>query len=138
MDSADNGYPQLDFDAARLPAAALEHRQLVAAFRRLLLRVGYWNGAKAIPLSGSAHACGTAVMGNDARRAVGDANGKVFGMENLYIVDGSVLPRSSRVNPALTIYAWALRVASRLETRESLNENDFSENDRIRVNTVRA
>jgi choline dehydrogenase-like flavoprotein len=29
-------------------------------------------------------------------------------------VDGSVLPRSSRVNPALTIYAWGLRVASRL------------------------
>jgi choline dehydrogenase-like flavoprotein len=31
-------------------------------------------------------------------------------------VDGSVLPRSSRVNPALTIYAWALRVASRIES----------------------
>ncbi len=31
-------------------------------------------------------------------------------MENLYVVDGSALPRSSRVNPALTIYAWALRV----------------------------
>jgi choline dehydrogenase-like flavoprotein len=31
-------------------------------------------------------------------------------------VDGSVLPRSSRVNPALTIYAWALRVADRLAT----------------------
>jgi choline dehydrogenase-like flavoprotein len=37
-------------------------------------------------------------------------------MENLYVVDGSVLPRSSRVNPALTIYAWGLRVASKLET----------------------
>jgi choline dehydrogenase-like flavoprotein len=35
-------------------------------------------------------------------------------MTNLYVVDGSVLPRSSRVNPALTIYAWALRVADHL------------------------
>jgi choline dehydrogenase-like flavoprotein len=38
-------------------------------------------------------------------------------MDNLYVVDGSALPRSSRVNPALTIYAWALRVASLLDSR---------------------
>jgi choline dehydrogenase-like flavoprotein len=30
------------------------------------------------------------------------------------VVDGSVLPRSSRVNPSLTIYAWGLRVAELL------------------------
>jgi choline dehydrogenase-like flavoprotein len=36
----------------------------------------------------------------------------------LYVVDGSVLPRSSRVNPSLTIYAWALRVADLLAARE--------------------
>ena len=35
-------------------------------------------------------------------------------MDGLYVVDGSILPRSSRVNPALTIYAWALRVADSL------------------------
>jgi choline dehydrogenase-like flavoprotein len=26
------------------------------------------------------------------------------------VVDGSILPRSSRVNPSLSIYAWGLRV----------------------------
>jgi choline dehydrogenase-like flavoprotein len=38
----------------------------------------------------------------------------------LYVVDGSVLPRSSRVNPSLTIYSWSLRVAQALsmELRE--------------------
>jgi choline dehydrogenase-like flavoprotein len=35
------------------------------------------------------------------------------------VVDGSVLPRSSRVNPALTIYDWALRVAE-IPTEEAL------------------
>jgi choline dehydrogenase-like flavoprotein len=35
-------------------------------------------------------------------------------MKGLYVVDGSVLPRSSRVNPSLTIYAWGLRVAELL------------------------
>jgi choline dehydrogenase-like flavoprotein len=36
------------------------------------------------------------------------------------VVDGSVLPRSSRVNPSLTIYSWSLRVAQTLalELRE--------------------
>jgi len=40
-------------------------------------------------------------------------------MKSLYVVDGSILPRSSRVNPSLTIYAWALRVASELAARLS-------------------
>jgi choline dehydrogenase-like flavoprotein len=43
-----------------------------------------------------------------------DAQGKVHGLDGLYVVDGSVLPRSSRVNPSLTIYAWSLRVAELL------------------------
>ena len=57
------------------------------------------------------------VTGRDPSHSVVDAEGRVHGMENLYVVDGSALPRSSRVNPALTIYAWALRVASLLEAR---------------------
>jgi choline dehydrogenase-like flavoprotein len=46
-----------------------------------------------------------------------DAGGRVHGMEGLYVVDGSILPRSSRVNPSLTIYAWSLRVARALSLR---------------------
>jgi choline dehydrogenase-like flavoprotein len=36
---------------------------------------------------------------------------RVHGIERLFVVDGSVLPRSGRVNPSFTIYAWALRLA---------------------------
>jgi len=43
-----------------------------------------------------------------------DPRGKVHGFENLYVGDGSVLPRTSRVNPALTIYAWGLRLGEHL------------------------
>lgn len=107
-------YPRLDYDTRRLPLAVREHRQLVRAFRRSLLTGGYVSFAKAIPLEGTAHACGTLVAGRDAAHSVVGANGKVHGMENLYVVDGSVLPRISRVNPSLTIYAWALRIASQL------------------------
>ena len=43
--------------------------------------------------------------------------GRVHGLAGITVVDGSVLPRSSRVNPALTIYAWSLRAADRLALR---------------------
>jgi choline dehydrogenase-like flavoprotein len=109
--------PQIDHDVRRIPEAAAEHRQFVSVLRRQLVRLGYLPVTKPIPVSGTAHACGTLIAGNDPTTSVVNAQGRVHGMENLYVVDGSVLPRSSRVNPALTIYAWALRVASLLQAR---------------------
>jgi choline dehydrogenase-like flavoprotein len=106
--------PRLDYDLQRLPAAAAEHRHMVGAFRRALFAAGYLSFVRTIPLAGTAHACGTLVTGRDPARSVVDPFGKVHGLENLYVVDGSVLPRMSRVNPSLTIYAWALRVADHL------------------------
>jgi choline dehydrogenase-like flavoprotein len=110
---------QIDHDPARLPEAYAEHAALVSTLRRQLLRLGYPSVSRAIPLAGTAHACGTLAAGVDPARSVVDAAGRVHGMDNLYVVDGSALPRSSRVNPALTIYAWALRVASLLATRQT-------------------
>jgi choline dehydrogenase-like flavoprotein len=106
--------PLLDYDVVRLPSAFDEHRRLVRALQGQLLGLGYIPLTKAIPLTGTAHACGTLIAGHGPQTSVVDSAGKVHGMDNLYVVDGSVLPRSSRVNPALTIYAWALRVAQRL------------------------
>jgi choline dehydrogenase-like flavoprotein len=65
-------------------------------------------------LAGTAHVNGTLIAGDDPRTSVVDAQGKVHGLKSLYVVDGSVLPRSSRVNPSLTIYAWSLRAAGLL------------------------
>ncbi len=106
--------PQLDYDIGRLPEAQREHRHLVRRFLWALLKTGALAVAKRIPLEGSAHSCGTLVAGHDPANSVVDAEGRVHDMDNLYVVDGSVLPRSSRMNPALTIYAWSLRVADRL------------------------
>jgi choline dehydrogenase-like flavoprotein len=68
-------------------------------------------------MAGTAHALGSLVTGSDPAASVVDADGKVHGMQNLYVGDGSVLPRSSRVNPALTIYAWGLRLGDHLARR---------------------
>jgi choline dehydrogenase-like flavoprotein len=111
---ATQGLPVLDYDATRTPAAAREHDALVRGFKRALGRAGMLAFSERIGLAGTAHVSGTLATGNDPARSVVDALGRVHGMTSLYVVDGSILPRSSRVNPSLTIYAWALRAAAEL------------------------
>jgi len=100
-----------DYREARVAAAAREHGAFVGGFRRALLGAGLISFGQRIGLQGTAHVCGTLPTGRDPASSVVDANGQVHGLAGLYVVDGSVLPRSSRVNPSLTIFAWSLRVA---------------------------
>jgi choline dehydrogenase-like flavoprotein len=106
--------PTLDYDAQRNAPALAEHLKLIAQFRMALVRAGTLAFSQRIGLAGTAHACGTLVTGSDPCRSAVDPTGRVHGLDALYVADGSVLPRSSRVNPSLTIYAWALRLADRL------------------------
>ena len=114
---AHHEYPRVDYDARRARAALAEHERLVRLFGRDLWKAGYVNVAQRIGLAGTAHACGTLVTGIDPRSSAVDPAGRVHGLRGLTVADGSVLPRSSRVNPALTIYAWSLRAADRLVRR---------------------
>jgi choline dehydrogenase-like flavoprotein len=65
----------------------------------------------------SQHPLGTARMGKDPVSAVVDADGRAFDMEELYVVDGSVLPTSLGVNPQLSIMSIATRLAWRMRER---------------------
>lgn len=65
------------------------------------------------------HAVGTVRMGLDPRTSALDPQGRFRGTENLYVVDGSVLPTSAGVNPSLTIAANALRAAHSLAANSS-------------------
>jgi hypothetical protein len=68
-------------------------------------------------LTSGAHHSGTCRMAASADVGVCDANGRVFGIENLFICDGSVLPRSGYANTGLTIAALALRLAATLRKK---------------------
>ncbi|MCZ7620734.1 MAG: GMC family oxidoreductase [Myxococcota bacterium] len=63
------------------------------------------------------HPMGTARMGADARRSVCDAEGRVHGMQNLYVADTSVFPGSTHVNPQLTLMALCRNLAERFLDR---------------------
>jgi choline dehydrogenase-like flavoprotein len=56
-------------------------------------------------------------MGADPAASVVDANLRSHDLENLYIVDASVLPTSAAVNPSLTVAALALRAGAFLAAR---------------------
>jgi choline dehydrogenase-like flavoprotein len=108
------GSPILDYDAARTPISLGEHGKLVRRFCRALRAIGMLAFAQRIDIVGTAHASGTLTAGMDPATSVVDAQGAVHGMQALYVVDGSILPRASRVNPSLSIFAWSLRVADQL------------------------
>jgi len=54
---------------------------------------------------------GTCRIGRDARTAVCDETGQVFGVRGLYVADASAFPASSGVNPMITVMALAKCVA---------------------------
>jgi len=62
------------------------------------------------------HLNGTALMGDDPRISVVDADCRSWDIRNLWICDGSVFPTVGGVNPSLTIQAIACRTADRIKT----------------------
>ena len=66
------------------------------------------------PIETFSHALGTVRMGIDSRAAPLDEHGRYRGLDNLYVVDASALPRSAGVNPSLTIAANALRIGAHI------------------------
>jgi choline dehydrogenase-like flavoprotein len=109
-----NNQPLMDYQSSRTASSHTEHSAALRAFQSRLLGNGLISVHKTLGLADTAHAMGSLVTGNNAATSVVDKHGKVHGMQNLYVGDGSVLPRSSRGNPALTIYAWGLRLGDHL------------------------
>ena len=60
------------------------------------------------------HQCGTARMGRDCGKSVVDADLKAHDLDNLFVIDASVLPTSAAVNPSLTIAALAMRASEHI------------------------
>ncbi len=87
---------------------------LVKQAKRVLKKAG---AVLTLSFSGQSvyHACGTCRMGTDSSNSVTDAQGKVWGVDNLFVADASLMPTSSGVNPSLTIAAMALKVADHVQ-----------------------
>jgi gluconate 2-dehydrogenase alpha chain len=62
----------------------------------------------------SRHVMGGLRMSDDSSQSVCDGFGQFHDVDNLYCMDGGVMPSSSGYNPSLTIIALALRAAANL------------------------
>lgn len=105
------------------PALMVHHRYCE---RDIMARAALYAEAKKIlrkagalffysmPIETFSHALGTCRMGKNPEISVVDANCRIHGMENLYVIDGSVMPSGGSVNPSLTIAALSLKAADSL------------------------
>ncbi len=66
----------------------------------------------------AAHHVGTCRMAENENDGVVDKNLKVFGIDNLYICDGSIFRTGGNVNNGFTIAAFATRLAEHLKTKK--------------------
>jgi choline dehydrogenase-like flavoprotein len=79
-----------------------------------------WEGARAqetLKIDRYAHLVGGCRMGFTSEDSVVDSSHRAWGLENLFVVDGSVFPTQGAANPALVIMALADRCAERLKRK---------------------
>src|SRR3989339_1078272 len=69
----------------------------------------------------TAHILGGATMGIDRSEGVIDKDNHVFGYQNLYVCDGSMISANPGVNPALTILALSERAMRKIENSKSVD-----------------
>ncbi len=110
-----------DTDQHGLPVARMDYAQCendrknIAFAKQILHDVFEAAGAQdVLEIDRYAHLVGGCRMGSDPERSVVDSDHRAWGIPNLFIADGSVMPTQGSANPALTIMALASRLAERL------------------------
>jgi choline dehydrogenase-like flavoprotein len=108
-------------DSHGMPIARFDYTQSdndranIAYGTKVLERI--WEAAEAqdtMTISRYAHLVGGCRMGMDPEESVIDADHRAWGIPNLFVCDGSVMPTQGAANPALTIMALASRLAERM------------------------
>jgi choline dehydrogenase-like flavoprotein len=106
-----NGIP-----VARMDYGQCENdRKNIAMAKQTLREILRAAGAQDIlEIDRYAHLVGGCRMGIDPEHSVVDSDHRAWGIPNLFVADGSVMPTQGSANPALTIMALASRLAERL------------------------
>jgi choline dehydrogenase-like flavoprotein len=107
----EHGMPVARFDYTR----CANDRANIAYGTRVLERI--WEASEAqdtLTIDRTAHLVGGCRMGMGPEDSVVDRDHRVWGVPNLFVADGSVMPTQGAANPALTIMALSSRLADRI------------------------
>jgi choline dehydrogenase-like flavoprotein len=110
----ENGMPVAHFNYSQC-----ENDKAIVSYGKKILEE-IWDGADAqdtLTIDRYAHLVGGARMGFSPDDSVVDASHRIWGVDNVFVVDGSVLPTQGAANPALAIMALADRCAGLLERK---------------------
>jgi choline dehydrogenase-like flavoprotein len=104
-----------------MPVARFDYAQCtndranIAFAKRTITSILEQSGAQdLLTIDRYAHLVGGCRMGTAPDASVTDADHRVWGVPNLFVCDGSVLPTQGAANPALTIMALASRLGQLL------------------------
>ena len=111
-------------DAFGMPIARFDYTQCendranIANTKRIQTEILEAAGASdLLTIDRYAHIVGGCRMGTSPDNSVIDADHRVWGVPNLFVCDGSVMPTQGSANPALTIMALASRLGERLAAK---------------------
>jgi choline dehydrogenase-like flavoprotein len=113
-------------DRHGMPIARMDYSQSdndranIAYAKQVLATI--WEAAGAqdtLTIDRYAHLVGGCRMGASPEHSVIDSDHRAWGVANLFIADGSVMPTQGSANPALTIMALASRLAQRLDRKHA-------------------
>jgi choline dehydrogenase-like flavoprotein len=112
--------PRIDWRIADVELRSV--RRLEELLGDALIRLGHarpvaasWPANERDAMVDRAHPMGTTRMADDPHEGVVDRDGRVHGVDGLYVAGSSVFPTSGHVNPTLTIVALAIRLADHLK-----------------------
>jgi len=111
-------------DSHGMPVARMDYTQCdndranIAMAKQTMHDIWQAAGAQdVLTIDRYAHLVGGCRMGTSPESSVVDRDQRAWGVDNLFIVDGSVMPTQGSANPALTVMALASRVAERIGAR---------------------
>jgi choline dehydrogenase-like flavoprotein len=110
---------QFGMPVARFDYSQCDNDRTNIAFAKATMHA-IWETAGAqdvLTIDRYAHLVGGCRMGREAESSVIDSDHRAWGIPNLFVCDGSVMPTQGSANPALTIMALASRLADRLSAK---------------------
>lgn len=114
------GIPVARLSGGRHPHDLKVGRHIAEKAERVLKQMGAvqtWLKLPGRGLSGGQHQAGTCRMGNDPQTSATDRTGRLHGVDNVYVADGSLHVTNGGFNPALTIYALGFWVSHHIISR---------------------